>query len=135
MSASGDTCPVVGDVAFSRCLGLGAFQWMERLLERLPGSSAVGMGSEPPAVSEITARLAYVAMTATTSKLALRPAEKEPFVVGKVRLDEDRLPRRARQRLRSPARRRDGKRVVHAARVHRHEDLAAVGRERQAHKP
>src|SRR6185312_15866591 len=37
-------------------------------------------------------------------QLSLRPAEKEPFVVGKVRLDEDRLPRRARQRLRSPAR-------------------------------
>src|SRR5690349_16774975 len=70
MSASGDTCPVWGEVAFSRCLGLGAFQWIARLLERLPGSNEVGMGSEPPAVSEITARLAYVAMTATTSKLA-----------------------------------------------------------------
>src|SRR5436189_69089 len=51
------------------CLGLGAFQWMDRLLRTFPGNP-VGIGSDPPAESEITARLAYVAMTATTSKLA-----------------------------------------------------------------
>ena len=69
MSASGDSCPVEGDFAFRMCLGLGAFQWMDRLLKTLPGSE-VGNESEPPEESEITARLAYVAMTATTSKLA-----------------------------------------------------------------
>src|SRR5436305_4870323 len=51
------------------CWGLGAFQWVDRLLKTLPGSE-VGSESEPPEESEITARLAYVAMTATTSKLA-----------------------------------------------------------------
>src|SRR5689334_9462893 len=69
MSASGETCPVSGDFAFTRCLTAGAFQWMSRGLKTLPASE-VGKDSEPPAVSEITARLAYVAMTATTSKLA-----------------------------------------------------------------
>src|SRR5690348_11750469 len=63
----------VDDGAFTPSTSL-ALGWCHGIdftmpLKTLPGRE-VGMGSEPPAVSEITARLAYVAMTATTSKLA-----------------------------------------------------------------
>ena len=53
----------------STSLALGWCHLMERLLRTFPGNE-VGNESEPPEESEITARPAYVAMTATTSKLA-----------------------------------------------------------------